>query len=63
MSEVVKNIRHQIDRFLGTNAVKRNFIAADVRHKLVSQKDNLAFQNRLIDMAFLQRENTLASQA
>ena len=43
ISEIVKNIKHQIDKYQNTNNFKRPFVAQEIRHKLVNQKDNLSF--------------------
>ena len=53
ISETLKEMQVQIDKYLAANAVKKKLIASDVRHKLKGLRYSLTFQIRLIDSVYV----------
>jgi hypothetical protein len=50
---VLNSITYQVDRYLGTNALKRKWVASDVRHKLKNLAHTTAFYTRLFDSVYV----------
>lgn len=50
---ILDEIKRHVEKYIGTNSVKRKFIASDIRHKLKGLEYSLSFQIRLIDTIYV----------